>query len=139
MMIDSEATASTDARKEAIASADVDGDGSLVDDLRALADDVQTAFEAERAFQTERATFVLNRSKGIAGLLLLALGCVYFAMVALVVGLLLALIPLVTVWGALAIVGVSLLLLGFIALSMARTRLRRMRAAAMPPPLKAVP
>jgi hypothetical protein len=60
-------------------------------------------------------------------------------MVALVVGLLLALIPLVTVWGALAIVGVSLLLLGFIALSMARTRLRRMRAAAMPPPLKAVP
>ncbi|WP_068076734.1 phage holin family protein [Novosphingobium lentum] len=82
---------------------------ALFDSLRALIDDGQTLAEAEIAFQKVRARYVLGRAKGIAALAVLGLFLAFFTLVALVVGLLLALTPLVGPWGALAIVGAALL------------------------------
>ncbi|WP_225207167.1 phage holin family protein [Novosphingobium huizhouense] len=85
------------------------GDFALGDGIRALLEDGQTLFEAELAFQKARAGFVASRAKGIALLLVAALFLAFFFLVALVVGLLLALAPLVGPWGALAIVALALL------------------------------
>lgn len=84
-------------------------DFALGDGIRALLEDGQTLFEAELAFQQARVGYVLGRAKGIALLLVAALFFAFFLLVALVVGLLLALTPLVGAWGALGIVGLALL------------------------------
>ena len=84
-------------------------DFALGDGIRALLEDGQTLFEAELAFQQARAGYALGRAKGIAILLVAALFLAFFFLVALVVGLLLALIPWVGPWGALGIVGLALL------------------------------
>lgn len=94
------------------------GDGSaersartfaLGDGIRALLEDGQTLLEAELAFQQARVGYVLGRAKGIAVLLVAALFLAFFFLVAVVVGLLLALTPLVGPWGALGIVALVLL------------------------------
>lgn len=82
---------------------------ALGDGIRALLEDGQTLFEAELAFQQARVGYALGRAKGIALLLVGALFFAFFLLVALVVGLLLALTPLVGAWGALGIVGLALL------------------------------
>lgn len=85
-------------------------DFALGNGIRALLEDGQTLFEAEIAYQQARVGYALGRAKGIALLLTAALFLAFFFLVALVVGLLLALTPLVGAWGALGIVGVALLL-----------------------------
>jgi len=87
---------------------------SLTDDVRALIDDGKTYFEAELQFQKSRAAFVADRSRsgaiyGVAALLL-----VHLALVALAIGLILALTPLITAWGATAVVVGALLVAGAI-------------------------
>lgn len=84
-------------------------DFALGDGIRALLEDGQTLFEAEIAFQQARVGYVLGRAKGIALLLVATLFLAFFFLVALVVGLLLALTPLVGPWGALGIVAAVLL------------------------------
>ena len=84
-------------------------DFALGDGIRALLEDGQTLFEAELAYQQARVGYALGRTKGIALLLVAALFLAFFFLVALVVGLLLALTPLVGAWGALGIVGLALL------------------------------
>ncbi len=86
-------------------------DDSLLGDARALLEDGQSLLSAEIAFQKARAGFALGRAKGILALAALALALLFFALMALVVGLLLALAPLVGPWGALAIVVLGLLAL----------------------------
>lgn len=86
-------------------------DDSLLGGARALLEDGQTLLAAEIEFQKARAGFVLGRAKGILVLGALALALVFFALMALVVGLLLALAPLIGPWGALAAVVLGILAL----------------------------
>lgn len=94
----------------------IDGESAADDGLlggaRTLLEDGQTLLAAEIEFQKARAGFVLGRAKGILVLGALALALLFFALMALVVGLLLALAPLIGPWGALAAV-----VLGILALS----------------------
>lgn len=90
---------------------------SLVEELAALYDDGKTYAEAELAFQKARAGLA-GRSIGVAlGLGIVAIILLHIAFLALAVGLVIALEPLVSIWGAIAIVvgGIFLLvgLLGY--------------------------
>ena len=82
---------------------------SLLDEVRALIDDGRTYLEAELGFQKTRAAFVADRAKstmvfgGIAALL------GFLALVGLTVGSIIALTPLLTAWGASALVVAILL------------------------------
>lgn len=84
---------------------------SLVDDVAALVSDSRNFVQAEVEFQKTRLAFAANRSKSAMLSGLFALAFVHLALIALVVGLVIALTPHVTAWGATAIV-VGLLLLG---------------------------
>lgn len=86
-------------------------DESLLGGARALFEDGQSLIAAELEFQKARAGFVLGRAKGILALAALALALLFFALMALVVGLLLALAPLIGPWGSLAVVFFGLLAL----------------------------
>lgn len=84
--------------------ADPDYDESLTDELAALIDDGRTYAEAEIAFQKTRAKLA-GRSVGKAiGFAAVALITLHIAVLALAVGMVIALEPLVTIWGAIAIV-----------------------------------
>ncbi len=90
-------------------------DESLVEELAALIDDGKTYAEAELAFQKARAGLA-GRSIGVAlGLAIVAIILLHIAFLALAVGLVIALAPLVSIWGAIAIVvGGILLLVGLL-------------------------
>lgn len=77
---------------------------SLVELVRALIEDAQTLVEAETGYWRKALAYALGRVKSIALLAVLALFFAFFALMALVVGLLLALAPLIGAWGALAVV-----------------------------------
>jgi len=83
---------------------------SLLGDVEALIDDARTFFDAELNFQKSRAGYVAGRIK-LA--IVLGLGALFFAVMALfglTVGLIIALTPLLTAWGATgAVVGALLL------------------------------
>jgi len=102
-----------------------DFDESIVQELSTLFGDGKTYVEAEVAFQKTRAKLA-SRSVGIA-LLYSAVGLIllHIAFLALAVGLVIALAPLVTIWGAIAIVVGGLLivvaLLGRMAVKRAQT------------------
>ena len=93
-------------------------DESITEELAALIDDGKTYVEAELAFQKTRVT-IAGKSVGIAlGLAVVALILLHIAFLALAVGLVIALQPLVSIWGAIAIVvGGLLLLTGLLALA----------------------
>ena len=79
-------------------------DDSLMGEIGALIDDGRTYAEAEIAFQKTRAKLA-GRTIGVAaGSLVLAIILLHIALLALAVGLVIALAPLVTIWGAIAIV-----------------------------------
>ena len=96
-------------------------DESIVEELGAVIDDAKLYATAELAFQKTRAK-LLGKNVGIAaGAVVLAIILLHISLIALAVGLVLALEPLVTIWGAIAIVvGVMLLgvaWLGYVAFS----------------------
>jgi hypothetical protein len=102
---------------------------SLSDDVRALIDDGKTYFEAELQFQKSRAAFIADRGRsgaiyGVAALLL-----VHLALVSLAIGLIFALTPLITAWGATAVVVGALLALGVILGLAAKKRFAGMSSA----------
>jgi hypothetical protein len=82
----------------------------LVDDLRQLAADGRTLLEAELAYQKSRAAVAGKAAGPIAGWGALTLALLFFALMALVMGALLALTPLLGGWGAMAAVVAGLLL-----------------------------
>ncbi|MFC0203375.1 phage holin family protein [Novosphingobium soli] len=101
-------------------------DLSLAGDLRQLADEAKAVAHAELTFQKSRAAYVSTASRGIALLLVVALVLLFFALVAAVVGTVIALGPVLGLWGAMALVTV-VLLGGAVALALvARSRLSRM-------------
>ena len=99
---------------------------TLEDDVRRLIGDGRAWFEAELTWQKARAVFAGKQLGPIALLGLLALALVFFALMALVFGLVLALAPLLTAWGAMAAVVGGLLLAAAIAGLLAALRARRM-------------
>lgn len=91
-------------------ASDPNFDESLFEELAAFVDDGRTYAHAELAFQKTRAKLA-GQSVGIAlACIIVALILLNIAFLALAVGLVIALAPLVTIWGAIAIVvGVLLL------------------------------
>ncbi len=100
--------------------------GWLVALLRALIEDAQTLVEAEAGYWRTAFGFAVGRAKNIALLLVAALFFAFFTLMAIVVGLLLALTPLIGPWGALGAVSASLGLLAGGSLWLAIRRGRRM-------------
>ncbi|TIX50016.1 phage holin family protein [Alteraurantiacibacter aquimixticola] len=84
---------------------------SLVDDIEDLVFDAKTYLDAELSYQKSRASFVGESLKRVIGFAVVAAILVLFAAIGLTVGLIIALTPLITAWGATAVV-VGLLLLG---------------------------
>lgn len=99
---------------------------TLEDDLRALIGDGRAFIEAELAWQKARAVFVGKQMGGIALLGLLALALAFFALMALVFGLVLALATTLGAWGATAAVTGGLLLVAALAGLLAALRTKRM-------------
>lgn len=91
--------------------------------IRALIEDGQTLVEAEIAYRKAQASYGLGEAKAIVVLLLLGLAFAFFTLLALVVGLLLALASYVGVWPSLAIVGGVLGILAAICLARAVKRM----------------
>lgn len=81
-----------------------EGEEPLFASLSDLVEDGQTYLEAELDYRRKQLSFGLSASKAIVGLVLLGLTLLFFALMALIMGLLLALAPLVGPWGALGIV-----------------------------------
>jgi Flp pilus assembly protein TadB len=111
---------------------DPDGAGelrSLREDVEALIDDGKTYLEAELIYQKTRAAFVADRAKDAALFAVLAAAFGVLALIGLTVGLIIALTPLLTAWGASALV-VALLLIGAgLSLRAASRRWARLMAA----------
>jgi hypothetical protein len=101
----------------------------LEDDLRALVGEGLVYARAEADLQKARASFAAGSIGSIALFGALALVLAFFSLVALTVGLVIALTPLLTAFGATAAVFGGLLLLGAVCAWLAATRWRRMVAA----------
>lgn len=90
----------------------------LREEIALLAEDARTYVEAEVAFQKTRAAVAGKTVGRAAALLVLALVLLHIALIALAVGAVIALAPLVSIWGAIAIV-VGILLVVVAALVLA--------------------
>ena len=102
---------------------------SLADDLLALFEDGKTYAEAELAYQKSRAGYTANRLKGALALGLSAFGVLHLALIALTVGVVIALAPLVGPWIATAIVTIALIVAGVVMLMMLKSRIDDIRNA----------
>jgi uncharacterized membrane protein YqjE len=110
-------------------SPDVQFEEGLVEEISHLIDDSVTYAQAEIAFQKSRIGFVGGAAGKAAIYVVVALVLFHIALLALAVGLVIALAPLVTIWGAIAIV-VGVLLLGVVFLLLrARKVASRLSAA----------
>lgn len=103
-------------------------DPSLAEDLRQLADEAKTLAQAELAFQKSRAAYAGSQAKTIVALLVVAAVVVFFAVMALVTGTVIALGPVLGLWGAMAAVTLGLLLFAAICALAARSKLKQMMA-----------
>lgn len=101
---------------------------SLADDVRQLVDDGRTLLEAELAYQKSRALVAGEAAKAVAGWGALALALLFFALMALVLGLILAITPKLGALAATGVVVAGLVVLG--ALSGLTAARRWKRAAA---------
>ena len=99
---------------------------SFAEDLRQLADEAKALAQAELAFQKSRAAYAGAESKGIALLLALAAVLVFFAVMALVTGTIIALGPVLGLWSAMAAVTLGLLLAAGLCGWSARSKAKRM-------------
>ena len=98
---------------------------TLEDDLRQMIGDGRALLEAELAWQKARAAFVGKQAGGIALLGLLALALTFFALMAMVFGLVLALATTLGAWGAMAAAAGGLLLVAVLVGLMAAMRAKR--------------
>lgn len=99
---------------------------SLVEDVRQLVTDGRTLLEAELAYQKSRAAVAGQGAKGIAGWGALALALVFFALMALVLGVLLGLSSVFGPWIATAIAVVATIVAAGLAAMAAARRWKRM-------------
>jgi uncharacterized membrane protein YqjE len=101
---------------------------SFAQDLRQLAADGKAFAQAELSFQKSRAAYVGSEIRTIAVLAIVAMVLVFFAVMSLVIGTVIALGPLLGPWGAMGAVTFALLFLSVLGLLSAKTRLKRMVA-----------
>lgn len=87
--------------------------GSLADDVSALIDDGKTYLEAEIAYQKTRVGFAGEVAREGVIYVLGALAFLHLALIAVVVGLVIALGPYLTPFGAMAVVAAVLLIAMF--------------------------
>lgn len=98
---------------------------SLVEDLRLLADDARAYARAEYVYQKSRGFHAGQELKRAAIFTALAVACVIVALVALTMGLIFALAPHLTAWGATGLVVGVLLVAAAIFAWVASGRLRQ--------------
>lgn len=101
---------------------------SITDEVRLLIAAALEMASFELAYQTLRARLAVGTLPWIAGGAAVALALLFFAVMALVVGLLLALAPVLGHWGALGAVVGGLLVLTLIAALVALNGVRRLMA-----------
>jgi hypothetical protein len=104
-------------------------DSSLREDVEALIEDGRTYLEAELVFQKTRAAYVADRAKGAVIYGAIAAVLAFLALIGLTVGLIIALAPLITAWGASAVVVVALLLAAGLCVRTAGKRWSKLMAA----------
>jgi hypothetical protein len=102
---------------------------SLRDDVEALIEDGKTYLETELVYQKTRAAFVADRAKGALIFGAAAALLAFLALIGLTVGLIIALTPLLTAWGASALVVGLLLIAAWLAVSAASQRWNRLMQA----------
>ena len=99
---------------------------SLAEDVRLLAEQGKILAQAEFAFQKSRAAYAGSETRTISLLLVGAAVLVFFALMALVTGTVIALGPVLGLWGAMAAVTIALLVLAAVAAISAKGRFKRM-------------
>ena len=105
------------------------GRRSLFDDFEALIDDARIYAEAEWSYQKTRAGFVTNRVKTAVVFGAVAAFFGILAAIGLTVGLIIALTPLITAWGATAFVVLAWLLAAWLLLRKASGAWQEISAA----------
>ena len=103
------------------------GGSGFFDDILGLREAARSAFASEIAFQKARATLAGKLVGKIAGLAALVLALVFFVLMALVVGPLLALSPVLGPWGALGVVLLGLLVLIGVSVVLILSAVRRLK------------
>lgn len=93
------------------------GQRSLLGDIGDLFEDGRTYIEAELAFQKTRGAYAAGQAKSALIYAVIAIGLVFFAMLGITVGLIIALAPIITIWGSTALVSGVMLIGAAIALS----------------------
>ncbi|MFC4255632.1 phage holin family protein [Altererythrobacter xixiisoli] len=86
------------------------GQRSLLGDIGDLFEDGRTYVEAELAFQKTRGAYAAGQLKSALIYAVIALVLVFFAVLGITVGLIIALAPILTIWGSTALVAGVLLL-----------------------------
>jgi Flp pilus assembly protein TadB len=102
---------------------------SLLEDVEAAIEDGKTYLEAELTYQRTRAAYAADRFKNAAVFAAIGMSLALLALVALTVGLVFALVPLLTAWGAAAAVTLAWLALAAVFLRMATARWRKLMGA----------
>jgi hypothetical protein len=100
-------------------------DRSLIDDVEVLIEDGKTYLEAELNYQKTRALFVGDRAKQVVLFGLVGFVFAWMALIALTVGLVIALTPSLSAWGATAVVAIAWLLIAVVAVSVAGAKWRQ--------------
>ncbi|WP_120078511.1 hypothetical protein [Aurantiacibacter odishensis] len=98
----------------ALAEDNAAGTRSLADDLEALVEDARIYLDAELSYQKTRAGFVADRLKKTIAFGAVAAFLAVLALIGLTVGLIIALTPLITAWGATAVVVLGILLIAYL-------------------------
>ena len=102
---------------------------SLREDVEALIEDGKTYLETELIYQKTRAAFVADRAKGTLLFGAVAILLAFLALIGLILGLILALTPMLTAWGASALVVGLLVIAALIAGRTAAQRWNRLMQA----------
>lgn len=101
---------------------------TLAEDVRLLAEQGRILAQAEFAFQKSRAAYAGAETRTISALLVGAAVLVFFALMAVVTGTVIALGPLLGLWGAMATVTLALLAFAGLSALSAKARFKRMMA-----------
>jgi hypothetical protein len=119
-------TLPTPTPEERVSSQAAAEDRSLIDDVEVLIEDGKTYLEAELNYQKTRALFVGDRAKQVVLFGLVGFVFAWMALIALTVGLVIALTPPLSAWGATAVVVIVWLLVAIVAMSAAGAKWRQL-------------
>lgn len=107
---------------------DAAAERSLAEDIKALVSDGRLLAEAEIDFHKKRVAYGAKEAPKIAASFAIAGVLAFFAVMALVVGLVLALGQIITYWGSTAVVTIGLLIIAYVFAMRGKSRLAKMKA-----------